>query len=158
MITEFRFRQKIQKGIRHLAAGVIRHPYRVTFNVAHESIEIIARIGDADYANRGSLPGLARVNFRHRDIEVIAQAVFHAAHHLPLVLQGVRAFDANLQHEIRDHMSLGCKTSRIPGPLERGFSSGTMNLLPPVSRLRIYASLLTAGLRARLTQISPLRG
>ena len=63
-----------------------------------------------DHAQGGALPGVAGIDLGHRDVEVGAQAVFHAAHHLPLVFQRVRAFNANLQREIRDHVSSCCRS------------------------------------------------
>src|SRR5580658_2315076 len=126
MTAELRFRQKVQKRIRDLAAGVIGRSHGMPLDVPHQPFEIVARIGDADYTDCCPLPGFARVKFCHGHVEMIAQAVLNAAHHLTLVFQRMGALDANLEREIRDHDSLCCTTSRIPAPRGRGFSSGTM--------------------------------
>src|SRR5579871_1318621 len=92
--------QVIHERIHHLSAHIVSQPRGFTLYFEHESFEIIARIGNADDAERGPLPQIGYFDFRHRDIEGITQPVFHAAHNLTLVLKGVRTLDAQFQREI----------------------------------------------------------
>src|SRR5450756_463824 len=69
---------------------------------------------NANHAQGGALPGLARVDLGYGDVEVGPQPVLHAAHHLPLVFERVRAFNADLEREIRNHSPSYCASSRTP--------------------------------------------
>ena len=46
-----------------------------------------------------------RIQFGHGHVEVRAQPVFQAAHHLPLVFEGLRGFDVQFEGEKSDHCS-----------------------------------------------------
>src|ERR1039457_2809793 len=74
---------------------------------------------NANHAQGGALPGLARVDLGYGDVEVGPQPVLHAAHHLPLVFERMRAFNANLEREIGNH-----SPSYAHRPGHRGSSHG----------------------------------
>ena len=75
------------KRIRHIGAVVVGDARGLAFNVFHQSVEVVARIGDADYPNGGAVPQAAGLEFSDGNIEAATQTIFQAAQHLPLVLE-----------------------------------------------------------------------
>ena len=45
------------------------------------------------------------IELRYRHVKTRAQPVFEAAHHLPLVFEGLRSFNVQLEGEKSDHSS-----------------------------------------------------
>lgn len=78
---------------------IIRDFHGGPLHVPHQSIEVIAGIGDADNANRGPVPQFASVQFGDRNIEAPAQLVFQAAYHLTPVFQRLRSFNVQFERE-----------------------------------------------------------
>jgi len=94
--------QVIQKRIHHFRPSIIGKADDFALNVAHQAFEVIAGVGDTDYAQGGPLPQVRRINFRDRDVEGISQPVFYAAQDLAFVFKGMRSFNAQFQSEIGD--------------------------------------------------------
>ena len=65
---------------------IIGYSRGCTLDVLHQSIEIIAGIGDANYANGGAIPHIAGIEFGDGNVKAGAQAVFQAAHVLVVYL------------------------------------------------------------------------
>src|ERR1019366_6071912 len=70
--------------------------------VLHQSIKIVARIGDADYANSGAIPQAAGIEFSDRNVKPGPQTVFQAAHDLTFILERLRRFDVKFEGEEGD--------------------------------------------------------
>jgi len=85
---------------------VVGDPRGGTLHVLHQSVEIVARIGDAHDADSRAVPYGAGVEFRDRDIETAAQPVFQAAQNLPLILERLRRFDVKFEREESDHAAV----------------------------------------------------
>ena len=75
-------------------------------DVLHQSIQVIARIRDADHTNSGTVPQTAGVKFGNRNVETGAQAVFQATQDLSLILERLRRFDVQFEGEEGDHESV----------------------------------------------------
>src|SRR5208283_563611 len=112
MAAELRLAQEIDKRIRDVAARVIRKPHGVLFDVVHQPFKVVTRIGNANHADGRALPRLAGLHLGNGNVEVRPQSVLNAAHYLAFVLDGMRAFNANLEPEIRNHDLSCCATSR----------------------------------------------
>src|SRR5208283_1110710 len=95
--------RKFQKRIGNLRAVVVGDAGGRAFHVFHQPLKVVAGVRDRDHADGGLVPQVRRVKFRNRDVEGGAQPVFHAAHHLPLVLERVGGFDAEFERERGDH-------------------------------------------------------
>ena len=55
--------------------------------ILHQSVEVVAGMGDADDANGGAIPQAAGLEFGDRNVETGAQTVFQAADNLPFVFE-----------------------------------------------------------------------
>src|SRR5947199_7905323 len=100
--------QVIQKRIHHFRPPIVGKADSFALNVAHQAFEVIAGVGDTDYAQGGSLPQIGWIDFRERDVEGISQPVFYAAQDLAFVFKGMRSFNAQLQSDIGyRHGSIG---------------------------------------------------
>src|SRR6185437_16992669 len=86
-------------------AGVIGDARGVPLYAVHQALEVVTRIGDANHAESGALPQISVVQFRDRHVELGPQAVLQAAQDLPLILQGMRTFDAQLEGEEGNQVS-----------------------------------------------------
>ena len=95
--------QKFHEGIRNLGTCIVGHSSGLALHAGHQAIEVALRVGDADYAQRGALPQVRMVEFGDRHVEGRAQAVLQAAHHLALVFERLRVFDAQFQGEKSNH-------------------------------------------------------
>jgi hypothetical protein len=73
--------------IRYICPVIIRDPRSGSFHIFHQSVEIVARIGDGGDSNRCAIPYGARFDFRDRNVEAGTQAVFQAAQHLPFIFE-----------------------------------------------------------------------
>jgi len=81
---------------------VIRDARGLSLHVFHQSIEIVARIGDADDADGGSIPQATGIEFGNGDVKAGAQTIFQTAQHLPLVFERLRCFDVQFEGEKGD--------------------------------------------------------
>src|SRR5262249_12323676 len=126
--------QIIQKRVHHLCSSVVRQANDLAFHVAHEAFEIITGIGDAHYAQRGTLPEIGALDLSHRDIERIAKAVFDAAQDLALVLERVRGLDAKFKSEIGDGHAGEKLTADRRGSARIHLSGSAPALLPRSAR------------------------
>jgi hypothetical protein len=95
--------QKIHERVADLGAVIVGDPGDVAFHVFHQSIQIIAGIGDADHSDSGPVPQAAGFDFRGRNVEMRPQPVFDAAHYLPFVFERLRRFNAQLDGEKGNH-------------------------------------------------------
>ena len=68
-----------------------------TFDLLHQSGEIIAGAGDGGDAESGGLPGDGLVHFCDGDVECVPELFLEAAHNLAAVLEGVGVLDAKLK-------------------------------------------------------------
>src|SRR5580704_1212967 len=104
--------QVFDERVANIRAVVVGNARGLPLHIFHESIEIVARVGDANHADGGAIPQAAGIEFGDRDVEAGAQAVFHTAQHLPLVLERLRRFDVEFQGKKRDrHSVLGSQLS-----------------------------------------------
>ena len=71
-------------------------------HVFHQTIEIIARVRNTDYAYRGAIPEFCSIQLSNRQVEARAQAILQAADYLPSVLQRLRGFDVEFECEESD--------------------------------------------------------
>jgi hypothetical protein len=94
---------KLDKGIRNVRPSIIGNASRRPLHVLHQPIQIIAGVRYADYTNRRLIPQWAGLKFRNGDIERAPKTVFQTPSNLPLVLKGVRAFDAELEGKKGNH-------------------------------------------------------
>ncbi len=78
------------------------------FDILHQPVEIVARIGDADHADGGAVPEFRGVEFCDGDVEARAQPVFQAAYDLPAIFDGLRGFDVEFEGEKGDGMQWKC--------------------------------------------------
>jgi hypothetical protein len=78
---------------------VVGNACRLALDAFHQPIKIDARVGDADYANRRTIPHRAGVEFGDGNIEGGAQAILQTAQHLPFILERLRRFDVKLEGE-----------------------------------------------------------
>jgi hypothetical protein len=75
------------KRIGDIRTVIVGDASSLAFDLLHQTVEVIARIGDADHADRGSVPQAGGIELRHRNVEARAQTVFQAAYDLSAVLQ-----------------------------------------------------------------------
>ena len=83
---------------------------RLALHLLHEPLQIIARAGDADYADRGTLPQISFFQLGNGNVEFCPQPVFQRAHHLALVFERVRRFKDDAS-EVRNGMECGIAIS-----------------------------------------------
>ena len=98
--------QIFHKRVRHFSPVVVGDAGGRTLDVLHQSIQIVARIGDADHANRSAIPKAARFEFGNRYIKAGPQTVLQAAHNLTFVLKRLRRFDVKFEREEGDGHSV----------------------------------------------------
>jgi hypothetical protein len=89
--------------VRDVRAMVVGDACGLPLHILHQSIEISARVGDADHPKGGTIPQAAGIEFGDRNVETGAQTVFQAAQHLAFVLERLRRFDVKLEGEKGDH-------------------------------------------------------
>lgn len=95
----------LHERIGNLHPVIIGNPRSGALYVLHQSIQIITRIGDADYADGGAIPYVARIQLRDGNVEAGAQPVFQAANHLPFIFERLCGFDLEFEGEEGDHDS-----------------------------------------------------
>lgn len=88
---------KFDKRIRNIRPRIIGNASGRSLHVLHQPVQIIPGVRYADDTDRRLIPQRAGVKFRDGDIERAPKTVFETPSDLPLVLQRVRAFDAELE-------------------------------------------------------------
>jgi hypothetical protein len=88
---------KLDKRIGNIRSSIIGNASGGPLHVLHQPIQIIPGVRYADYTNRRMIPQGAGLKFRNGDIKRAPKTVFETPSNLPLVLKGVRAFDAELE-------------------------------------------------------------
>jgi hypothetical protein len=112
--------QIFDKRIGDVRACIVSHARCVALHILHQSIQIIARRGNADYAYCGLIPEIARIQLGNGDIKMSTQAIFHAAYNLPFIFEGLRRFDAKFEGEESDQsrrLFKGCRWSFVVGSI-----------------------------------------
>jgi len=69
----------------------------------HKTVEIFARIGDADHADRGAIPKAGSIQLGNRNVEAGAQPVFQAAYDLAPIFERLRSFNVEFEGEKGNH-------------------------------------------------------
>src|SRR6185436_16461794 len=95
-----------QVRIGNFRPAIVGDTRSLAFHVLHQSIEIITGGGDADNTYGGAVPQLCSIQLGDGDIEAGAQTVLEAADDLATVFEGMRSFDAELEGEESDHLSV----------------------------------------------------
>src|SRR5258708_2453636 len=93
------FLEVFDKRIRDISPEVVRDARGVSFHVFHQSVQIVARAGNAYHTNGGAVPKAAGIEFSDRNVETGAQTVFEAADDPPFVLERLRRFDMEFEGE-----------------------------------------------------------
>ncbi len=94
--------QVFYKRIGHFRAVIVGDARRQPFYVLHQSIEIVARIRNADHANRGAVPHGTCFEFGDRNVKASAETVLQATNNLAFILQRLRRFDVKFDGEEGD--------------------------------------------------------
>jgi len=97
---------ELYKRIGNLGTVIIGDAGRCHFYLLHLTVEIVARVRDADYADRGAIPEFGAVKLGNGDVEAGAQAIFQAADDLAPVFDGLRGFDVEFEREESDHSGI----------------------------------------------------
>src|SRR5208282_569892 len=116
---------EIDKRICDFTAAVVSYPGGVPFHVAHQAFQVVAGAGNAHHSQCRTLPGLAWLHLRNRNVEVRPQPILDAAHHLAFVFERVRAFNADLEREIRNHFPSHLHDVPVTDFSQGEISSGT---------------------------------
>ena len=88
--------------IRDFSAVVVGDARGDALHFLHQSIEVVARVRDADDSDRGAVPKFGGVEFRDRNVEARAQPIFQAANHLTAIFDGLCCFDVEFECEKGD--------------------------------------------------------
>jgi hypothetical protein len=62
-------------------------------------LNVLLLVGQGDYAHNGALPSVLEIQFGNGHIEMLPQAIFQAAEHLPLILQRLGIGEMQFQCE-----------------------------------------------------------
>src|SRR6266851_8716568 len=95
--------QEVDERIGHFGTMIVGDARGLTLHISHQPFEIVARIRNADYPEGGPVPKIRGVQLSDGYVETSAQTVFQAAHDLPILLERLRRFNAQLQSEKGDH-------------------------------------------------------
>jgi hypothetical protein len=61
--------EKVHKRVANFSSGVVGDSHGSALHILHQTVEIIARVRDADHANRCLIPEQTRLKFRNRDVK-----------------------------------------------------------------------------------------
>jgi hypothetical protein len=95
--------KEFDKGVSDFGAGVVGDPVGLAFDVLHQSIKIVLRVGNGDHSNSGAVPQTAGIQLGNGNVEAIPQAVFQTAQHSPFVLERLGGLDVEFEGEKGDH-------------------------------------------------------
>src|SRR6267378_3892948 len=71
--------QVFDEGVGDIGSVVVGYSRGLAFYVFHQAVEVVARRGDADYADGGAVPESGGVEFGDGNVEAGAETVFEAA-------------------------------------------------------------------------------
>jgi hypothetical protein len=94
--------QELHERISDLSASVVGDASSLAFDVFHEAVQVIARVGDTDDADGRLIPEQARVKFGDGNVERGAETIFEAARDLAFVFERVCGLDAKLESNESD--------------------------------------------------------
>src|SRR5712672_858940 len=77
----------LYERVGHFSPMVVGNARGLPLHVFHQSIKVVARIGNADHSNCGAIPQAAGLKLGDRYVKAAAKAVFYATHHLTFILE-----------------------------------------------------------------------
>jgi len=89
----------LDEGIGDFGSMVIRNAGRSALHIFHQSVQIIARMGDANHSDRGTIPEFGTIKLCDGNVEAGSHAVFQTSDDLAPVFDRLRRLDVKFERE-----------------------------------------------------------